>query len=222
MANLVKLVNLFFLFFLITSLLFFFYQFSINLISLNAFTKVFLFFILSVAILLYSYKKSKKCFNFIIESIGVNQRIAAPIMMFVFLGGFSIALAITFISFIQALGLLFIVESIESLILNIIALVCFFWLAFILFIGWDFIKISGFASQYTMIVEKRSGFLENMRLANRGDISVSFWKSFGVKRKLAIIAMPAKITAIPPRIFPIKFDILEKTRFITFTPKTEK
>jgi len=164
MANLVRVINLIYLFFLITTLLFFSFQFLNNYISIEIFLKVFGFFILSIIILIFSYKKGKRCFNFVIEITGVNQKIAIPTLMFIFLGGFSIALAIIFIAFLQALGILFIVESLEYLILNILALLSFFWLAFILFMGWDFIKIACFVSQCRMIKEKKSSFFGNIKI----------------------------------------------------------
>jgi hypothetical protein len=167
MANLVKKIYLIYLFFLVTSLLFFSYQFLINSISIEIFIKVIGFFIVSIFILSFSYKKSNRRFNTVIEGIGVNQKIAVPTLMFIFLGGFSIALAIIFIAFLEALGILFIVESVESLILNVLALLSFFWLAFILFMGWDFIKIACFVSQYSMIIEKKSSFLGNIKILFR-------------------------------------------------------
>jgi len=164
MTHLVKIINLIYIFFLISSLLFFTWQFFINLITIEIFINVIVFFFASIFLLLVSYRKGKKCFDVVIETIGVNQKIAVPTFMFIFIGGFSIALSIIFIAFLESLGLLFVVESFESLFLNILALICFFWISFILFIGWDFIKISSLVSQYSMIKgDKKSNFLKNIK-----------------------------------------------------------
>jgi len=176
MTELVKTINIIYLFFLFFSIIFFSYQFLNNLLSVDAFVKVVGFSIGSIFVLLFSYKNSKKYFKLAIDDMGVDERIAVPTLTFVFMGGFSIALAITFISFIEALGLLFVVESFQSLILNVIALLCFFWLAFVLFIGWDFIKIASIVSQYSMIKEKRINFIKNMKffIARLGNLKDAF------------------------------------------------
>lgn len=164
MTNLIKVINLIYSFFIIIPIIFFSNQFLNNLISIETFLKIIGFSIISFLIMLFSYKRSKKYFDSTIEGIGVNQKIAVPTLMFIFLGGFSVAIAITFIAFLESVGLLLVVESVESLILNILALASFFWLAFILFMGWDFIKISGIVSQYSMVKTKKSSFFKNMKL----------------------------------------------------------
>jgi len=165
MVTLIDKINLIYLFFLATSMLFFSYQFLNNSIPVETFVNIVVFFIISNIILSFSYRKSKKRFNLAIESMKIEQKVATPTMMLVFLGGFSIALAIIFIAFLEALGILFVVESMESLILNVLAMISFFWLAFVLFMGWDFIKIAGNVSQYSLMrKEKRSSFWINMKI----------------------------------------------------------
>jgi hypothetical protein len=127
--------------------------------------KVFGFSVGFIFILIFTFKNSRKYFILAIKDMDVSEKVAVPILMFVFMGGFSIALAITLIAFIEALGVLFVVESFTSLVLNIIALLSFFWLAFVLFMGWDYIKIAGMVSQYYMI---------------RKNERVSFWNSMKI------------------------------------------
>jgi len=164
MTELIKTIHIIYLFFLTSSIVFFSYQFLNNLISAETFVKIFGFSVGFIFILMFTFKNSRKYFLLSIEDIGVSEKIAVPIMMFVFLGGFSIALAIILIAFMEALGILFLVKSLTTLLLNIIALLSFFWLAFILLMGWDLIKIAGIVSQYSMIRKNRkTSFLENIR-----------------------------------------------------------
>jgi hypothetical protein len=168
MARLLKIISLIYFIFIIISELFFYNQFSKSLVSEETFVKVSAFTVGFTLLLLLSYKVNKRNFDSIIEKMDINEKIAIPPIMFAFLGGFSIALAVTFIAFLEALGILFIVKTTEYLVLNILALVSFFWLAFILFVGWDFMKIIGIASQYSMIKDiesgKKTNFLRRMKL----------------------------------------------------------
>jgi len=165
MAELIKTIHIIYLFFLTFSIIFFTQQFLNNLISTVTFIKVFGFSVGFIFILMITFKNSRKYFILAIQDMGVREKVAVPILMFIFLGGFSIALAITLIAFIEALGILFVVESLTSLLLNVIALLSFFWVAFVLFMGWDYIKIAGMVSQYSMI---------------RKNERVSFWKSMKI------------------------------------------
>lgn len=168
MTKLVKTISLIYFLFIIISVLFFYNQFSKKLISEKTFVEVLVFSVVFTLLLLLSYKVNKGNFDSIIKNMVINERIAIPPLMFAFLAGFSIALAIIFIAFLEALGILFVVKTAESLILNILALVSFFWLAFILFIGWDFIKVIGIASQYSMLKDiesgKKTNFLRRMKI----------------------------------------------------------
>jgi hypothetical protein len=168
MTKLVKTISLIYFLFIIISVLFFYNQFSKKLISEKTFVEVLVFSAVFTLLLLLSYKVNKGNFDSIIKNMVINERIAIPPLMFAFLAGFSIALAIIFIAFLEALGILFVVKTAESLILNILALVSFFWLAFILFIGWDFIKVIGIASQYSMLKDiesgKKTNFLRRMKV----------------------------------------------------------
>jgi hypothetical protein len=167
MAKLLKTISLIYLLFILVSLSFFYYQLSKNLISKEIFFKVFGFSIGFIILLMLSYKFSKNSFDSAIENMNIDERMAVPPIMLIFLGGFSIALAIIFIAFLGAVGVLFIVKTVESLILNVLALVCFFWMSFILFMGWDFIKIIGTVSQYSMVKDiekgKKPTFISNMK-----------------------------------------------------------
>jgi len=168
MTKLLKLISLIYFIFIIISELFFYNHFSKGLVSEETFVKVSAFTVGFTLLLFLSYKVNKGNFDSMIKGMDINERTAIPPIMFAFLGGFSIALAVTFIAFLEALGILFVVKTAEYLLLNILALVSFFWLAFILFMGWDFMKIIGIASQYSMIRDiesgKKTNFLRRMRM----------------------------------------------------------
>jgi len=166
MANLIKLINLIYFLFLIITVSFFYHQFSLNVISIETLEKTLLLSVSFVLVLFFAYRSSRKCFDFAIKKIEVSQKIAVPILMLVFIGGFSVALSIVFVAFLESVGILFTVGSFGSLMLNILALLSFFWMAFILFMGWDFIKIIGTVSQYAMLKgieeKKKSDFFGSM------------------------------------------------------------
>ncbi|MEM5778115.1 MAG: hypothetical protein QXK49_00585 [Candidatus Aenigmatarchaeota archaeon] len=172
--SLIKKIYLIYFLIIIVSFLLFYYQFLNKLVSIEFLIKIFAFVFFSCFLLLITYKKTSNLFDSILNGIGVSQRIATPTFFFIFLGGFSIALAIVFIAFLEALGLLFVVDSLKSLILNILALVSFFWLAFILFMGWDFVKISSFVSQYSMLKNEKKSFLKSILFFRKKSIRDAF------------------------------------------------
>lgn len=172
--DLIKKLYLIYFLFIIISLLLFYQQFLNKLVSFELFIKIFAFSFFSCFLLLTTYGKCSNLFNSILNDIGVKQKIAIPTFFFIFLSGFSIALSIVFIAFLEALDLLFVVDSLKSLILNILALISFFWLAFILFMGWDFVKIASFVSQYSMIRNEKRSFLKNIILFSKKSIRDAF------------------------------------------------
>ena len=151
MTKLLIVVSLIYSISLISSFLFFSYQYYNRIIATTTFIKFSIIYLVFLFLLLLSYKKGKNNFNSVIDDLGIQQDLTLPTIVLFFFGSLSIVIAVFYISLLNYFEILFVIESLEMLILNILALILFFWLSFFLILGWDTIKILGIATQYLIV-----------------------------------------------------------------------